>query len=73
MQELGYILFYLAYWFVIPYWLGSLFFKRLKKKWSGLGSGSRGMRIVAFLVLLLCALMVWLLEMLVIQGIVMML
>lgn len=73
MQELGFFLFFLAYWFVIPYALGTLFFNRLKKKWKGLGSGKGAMRFIAFLVLLLCALVGWLIEMLALKGILMML
>lgn len=73
MQELGFILFFLAYWFLIPYLIGTLFFKRLKKKWSWLGNGKKGVRVIAYLVFLLCALVGWLIEMLVLTGIKMML
>lgn len=73
MQELGYILFFLAAWFVIPYVLGSLLFKRLKKKWSWLGGSGKGQRIFGFLVFLLCALTGWLFEYLVLTGVAMML
>ena len=73
MQELGYILFVLAIWFAIPYVLGSLFFKRLKKKWSWLNGKKRGQRIMAYLVFLLCAMLGWLIEMLILLGVKMML
>lgn len=73
MQELGYILFFLAVWFVIPYVLGSMFFKRLKKKWSWLGGSGKGQRIVGFSVFLLCALVGWFIEYLVLIGVKMML
>lgn len=73
MQELGYILFILAVYFLIPFILGSLLFKRLKKKWSWLGGSSKGRRVMAFLVFLLCGLVGWLFEYLILTGIVMML
>lgn len=73
MQQLGFILFFLAYWFVIPYLLGTLFFKRLAKKWRWLVSGNKGVRIMSYLVFLLCALVGWLIEMLVLTGVKMML
>lgn len=73
MQELGYILFFLAVWFVVPYLLGTLFFKKLKKKWSWLGGKSVMHRIIAFIVFLLCALVGWFGEYLVFTGIKMML
>lgn len=73
MQQLGYITFFLAVWFVIPYLLGNLLFRRLKKRWSWLGGKNIGQRVGAFTILLICALMGWLLEMLVLTGIKMML
>ena len=74
MQELGFILFFLAYWFLIPYLLGSLFFKRLKKKWSWLGKGKNFLqRLAIYMVFLLCALAGWLIEMLVLLGVKLML
>lgn len=73
MQELGYILFFLAVFFVIPYIVGSWFFKRLKKKWSWLGGSGKGQRFFGFLVFLLCALLGWLIEYLVFTGIIMLL
>jgi hypothetical protein len=73
MQELGYIVFFLAYWFVIPYLLGTLFFKRLAKKWRWLVSGKKMVRVAAYVVFLLCALVGWLIEMLVLTGVKMML
>lgn len=73
MQQVGYITFFLCVWFVIPYLLGSLLFKRLKKKWSWLGGKNKGQRIGAFAVLLICAMLGWLLEMLVLTGVKMML
>jgi len=69
MQELGYIAFFLLVWFVIPYVLGSWLFKRLKKKWSWLGGKKAGHKILAFGVLLVCALAGWLVEMLILTGI----
>jgi len=73
MQELGYIVFFLAYWFVVPYLLGTLFFKRLAKKWRWLTGGKGVIRIMSYLVFLLCALVGWLLEMLILTGVKMML
>lgn len=73
MQELGYILFFLAVWFVVPYILGSLLFKVLKKKWKWLNGSGKGHRFFAFLVLLLCALVGWFLEYLALTGVKMML
>ena len=73
MQELGYILFFLAVYFVVPYLLGTLLFKRLKKKWKWIVGTKRGQRIAGFCVFLLCALVGWMFEYLVLTGIVMML
>ncbi len=73
MQQLGYILFFLVVWFVVPYILGSLFFKQLKKKWKWLGGKGKGQRFFGFLVFLLCALVGWFLENLVLIGVKMML
>lgn len=69
MEELGFVLFFLAYWFVVPYVLGTLFFKRLQKKWSWLSGKNRVQRIMAYGVFLLCALIGWLIEMLVLAGV----
>jgi hypothetical protein len=73
MQELGYILFILAVWFLIPYLLGSLFFKQLKKRWKWLNGSSKGLRFFGYLVFLLCALVGWFFEYLVLTGIKLML
>lgn len=73
MQELGYILFFLAVWFVVPYVLGTLFFRRLKKKWKLLGGKKVAERMISFFVFLLCALVGWFIEMIVLTGIKMML
>ena len=73
MQQLGYIVFFLVVWFVVPYLLGSLFFKQLKKKWKWIGGNGRGQRFFGFLVFLLCALVGWFLENLVLIGVKMML
>jgi hypothetical protein len=69
MAEVGYVLFFLATWFVIPYLLGRLFFKFLKKKWKALGKEKGAARFINYGVFLLCALIGWLLEMLVLTGI----
>jgi hypothetical protein len=73
MQQLGFIVFNLAVFFVIPYVLGSLFFKQLKKKWKWLGGSGKGRRFFGYLVFLLCALVGWFLEYLVLIGVKMML
>lgn len=73
MKELGYILFNLAVFFAVPYLLGTLFFKRLKKKWKLLAGKKRWQRIVGYLVFLLCALVGWFIEYLALTGIKMML
>lgn len=73
MQELGYILFILAVWFVVPFLLGTMFFNRLKKKWKVLGGKKVMQRVFAYCVFLLCALVGWFLEYLVLTGIKMML
>ena len=73
MAEVGYILFFLATWFVIPYLLGRLFFKFLKKRWKVLAKDKGGMKFINYGVFLLCALIGWLFEMLVLTGIKMML
>lgn len=69
MQELGYFLFFLAVWFVIPYLVGSLLLKQLKKKWRWIGGNKRIQRVASFFVLLLFALVGWFIENLVLTGI----
>ncbi len=73
MAEVGYVLFFLTTWFVIPYLLGLLFFKFLKKRWKALGKDKGAMKFVNYGVFLLCALTGWLFEMLVLTGIKMLL
>lgn len=72
MKEIGYLLFFLSVWFVVPYALGTWFFKMLKKRWKALGKEKGAARAVNYLVFLLCALAGWLLEMLVLTGVKMM-
>jgi hypothetical protein len=69
MAEVGYVLFFLATWFVIPYLLGRLFFKFLKKRWKVFGKEKGAARFINYGVFLLCALVGWLIEMLVLTGI----
>ena len=69
MAEVGYVLFFLATWFVIPYVLGWWFFKLLKKRWKIFGKENGAARFVNYGVFLICALVGWLLEMLVLTGI----
>ncbi|MEO5642499.1 MAG: hypothetical protein ABIQ40_14105 [Bacteroidia bacterium] len=73
MAEVGYFLFFLATWFVIPYLLGRLLFKFLKKRWKIVGKDKGAMKFINYGVFLLCALIGWLFEMLVLTGIKLML
>lgn len=69
MAEVGYLLLFLTIWFIVPYALGILFFKILKKRWKALGKDKGAARVINYLVFLLCALFGWLIEMLVLTGV----
>lgn len=73
MAEAGYVLFFLTIWFIVPYLLGRLFFKFLKKRWKIFSKEKGAARITNYLVFLVCAFIGWLLEMLVLTGIKLML
>lgn len=72
MAEVGNILLFLTIWFIVPYALGTWFFKILKKRWKALGKDKGAARVINYLVFLLCALVGWLIEMLVLTGVKMM-
>lgn len=69
MQELGYITFFIAVWFLIPYVGGMFLFNRLKRKWKWLNGKNFALKVGAYGVFLLCALIVWLIEDLILTGI----
>jgi hypothetical protein len=69
MKEAGYLLLFLAIWFIIPYALGTWFFRMLKKRWTALGKDQGAARVMNYLVFLICALAGWLVEMLVLTGV----
>ena len=73
MAEIGYVLFFLTIWFLIPYLLGTWLFNKLKKRWKILSNQKGPARVTNYGVFLLCALVGWLVEMLVLTGIKMML
>ncbi len=69
MEELGYILFFLLVWFVVPFLIGTLLFKFLKKRWKALSKEKGLVRFFNYGVFLICALVGWFFEMLVLTGI----
>ena len=69
MAEAGYVLFFLTIWFIVPYLLGNVFFNFLKKRWKIFSREKGAARFVNYGVFLLCALVGWLFEMLVLTGI----
>ncbi|CAN5195413.1 hypothetical protein BH09BAC5_BH09BAC5_18360 [soil metagenome] len=72
MAEVGYVIFFLTTWFVIQYLLGTLFFKFLKKRSKIFSKEKGAARFINYLVFLICALIGWLIEMLVLTGVKMM-
>jgi hypothetical protein len=73
MKEAGFVLLFLLVWFIVPYLLGTLFFRMLKKRVKALNNDkTRSRRMINYLVFLLCALAGWFLEMLVMTGVKMM-
>ncbi|MBI3511883.1 MAG: hypothetical protein HY064_14575 [Bacteroidetes bacterium] len=72
MSEIFYVLFFLTLWFIVPYLLGTLFFKFLKKRWKVFSKDKSAWRFINYFIFLLCALLGWLLEMLVLTGVKMM-
>jgi hypothetical protein len=69
MAEIGYVLYFLTISFILPYLLGSWFFNKLKKRWRILGKDKGPARFTNYAVFLLCALVAWLFEVLVLTGI----
>jgi hypothetical protein len=72
-KEIGYVLLFLTIWFIIPYLFGMWLFKKLKNRWKIFASEKGPARVTNYGVFLLCALVGWLIEMLVLTGIKMML
>ncbi|HTL80461.1 MAG TPA: hypothetical protein VL651_02085 [Bacteroidia bacterium] len=72
MSELLSILFVLTIWFFVPYFLGTLFFKILKKRWKAFANENGAWRYINYFFFLLCALLAWFFEMLVLTGVKMM-
>jgi hypothetical protein len=69
MGEVVQLFFVLTIWFIVPFLLGTWFFKILKKRWKALGKDKGAARVINYLVFLLCALIGWLIEMLVLTGV----
>lgn len=69
MAEALSILFILTIWFIVPYLLGTLFFKFLKKRWRIFSNEKGKWKFINYFVFLLCALVGWFLETLVLTGI----
>jgi hypothetical protein len=67
--EIGYLLLFLTMWFIIPFALGTLFFRILKKRWKALAKDKGAARVINYIVFLLCALAGWFAEMLVLTGV----
>ncbi|HEU4716200.1 MAG TPA: hypothetical protein VFU15_00115 [Bacteroidia bacterium] len=69
MQEIFYVLFFLTVWFIVPFFAGRWLFGKLKKKFCGLGNEKGAGRIFGYVAFLLCALLSWFVEVLVLTGI----
>jgi hypothetical protein len=69
MAEIGTILFILTIWFIIPYLLGTWLFNKMKKRWKILANEKGPARVTNYGVFLGCALIGWVVEMLILTGI----
>jgi hypothetical protein len=68
MADILGFLFIFSYWFIIPYFLGILFFKQLKKRWKVFSLNKGAWKIINYIFFLLCALVAWFIEMLILTG-----